>query len=172
MPFETAIQTYFTGMRNEGLYGLLPIGLVLLSFATLLLLRGPRDTFTLWSGSGLGIVGLIGVVAGVGFAIHAGNHLPETLSSYAAHPSLMLQSEAERINSILRGSYGYYAFYGTLMVAAFILLFTARRDWSIGLALPLMAFAAMAFCMDIFIDNRTIAYQEAIAAAQPALPDR
>ncbi|MBZ7927128.1 hypothetical protein LAC81_34820 (plasmid) [Ensifer adhaerens] len=90
----------------------------------------------------------------------------------AANPSLILQSEAERINSILRGSYGYYAFYGTLMVAAFVLLFAVRRDWSIGLALPLMAFAAMAFCMDIFIDNRTTAYQEAIAAAEPALPDR
>lgn len=172
MPVETAIQSYFSGMRNEGLYGLLPIGLMLLSFSALLLLRGPRDTFTLWGGTGLGVVGMIGIAAGIGFAIHAGNQLPETLSSYAAHPSLTLQSEAERINSDLRGSRAYYAVYGALIVAAFVMLFAIRRDWSIGLALPFMAFAAMAFCMDIVIDNRGISYREAITATQPVLPDR
>lgn len=172
MPLETAIQSYFSSMRNEGLYGLLPIGLMLLSFSALLLLRGPRDTFTLWGGTGLGVVGLIGIAAGIGFAIHAGNQLPETLSAYATNPSLTLQSEAERINNDLRGSHAFYAVYGALMIAAFVLLFAIRRDWSIGLALPLMAFAAMAFCVDIFIDNRGVTYREAIAATRPALPDR
>lgn len=165
MQFETAIQTYFTGMRNEGLYGTLPIGLVLLGFASLLLLRGPSDTFTLWAGIGLGVVGLIGIAAGIGFAIHAGNHMQQTLSAFAANPADVLQSEAARIDGILRGSYGYYALYGALMVTAFVLLFAVHRDWSIGLALPLMAFAAMSFCMDIFIHNRSTAYQEAIALA-------
>lgn len=165
MSFDATIQTYFTGMRNEGLFSTVPMGIVLLIFAAALL-RGPRDTFALWAGIPLGVAGLIGVVAGISFAIYAGSHLPETLSAYQADPAATLQSEAARIDGILRGSNMYYAMYGALMVAAFVLLFAVHRDWSIGLALPLMAFAAMSFCGDVLIHKRTITYQAAIVAAQ------
>ncbi|MCG5485148.1 MAG: hypothetical protein KK482_15680 [Sinorhizobium meliloti] len=57
MPFETAIQTYFTGMRNEGLYGLLPIGLVLLSFATLLTCAARATPSLCRAESGLALLG-------------------------------------------------------------------------------------------------------------------
>ncbi len=40
----------------------------------------------------------------------------------------------------------------------------------LSIIMPLMAFAA--FCINIFIDNRTMAYQEPIAVAQHAFPDR
>ena len=84
----------------------------------------------------------------------------------------MLQSETERINDILCGSYGYLR----------LLRHGDGRGFHPALRCPPRLVdrtcpaaddhRRRAFCMDIFIDNRTIAYQEAIATAQPALPGR
>ena len=77
-------------------------------------------------------------------------------SAFAANPEQLLQSETARIEGFPRGFHGFLALSGVLMAADFVLLFWVHRDWSMGLAIQLMALSAMAFCGDVMIHKRTI----------------